>query len=267
MRDDGLRQAIEASGGVGALARALGIAQPSVSNWARVPAERVLTVELVSGVHRSILRPDLYPEPDAGRVLSGAMTESDDVDPIDRARGEEYLLLATLLRAAPSDELLERLAQLTGDDSALGRAHAALAAAAARTDADDVETEYFDLFVGVGRGEILPYASYYLTGFLNERPLAKVRADMARLGIVRSGEGLDPEDHIATLFEILSGLLLDIFEGGPAEADRFRAAHVAAWAPRLFADIAKAPSAGFYRAVAEVGRVYLDIEAEAGGLD
>ncbi|MEJ1158062.1 molecular chaperone TorD family protein [Prosthecomicrobium sp. N25] len=266
MRDEGLKQAIEAAGGVGMLARALGIAQPSVSNWSRVPAERVISVELVSGIDRSVLRPDLYPVLSEASEARG-MEPDPDVDPLDRARGEEYLLLATLLRAAPSASLLRRLARLAGDDTALGRAHAVLADAAARADADDVETEYFDLFIGVGRGEVLPYASYYLTGFLNERPLAKVRADMTRLGIVRSGQGMDPEDHAATLCEIMSGLLLGLFQGGPVEAEAFRARHLAPWAPRLFADIARAPSARFYKAVAEVARVFFEIEAEASGLD
>lgn len=277
MRDGGLVQAIEAIGGVGALARALGISQPSVSNWIRVPAERVLSVELLTGVPRSTLRPDLYPAEHAvGSILSsgirsdtvqGAMISSNDVDPIDRARAEEYLLLAMLLRAAPAEAFLERIGQLSGDDSALGQAHAALATAARRTDADDLETEFFDLFVGVGRGELLPYASYYLTGFLNERPLAKVREDMARLGIARSEQTFDPEDHVATLLEIVAGLMLGLFDGGPAEADRFRDCHLMPWAPRFFADLARAKSATFYRAVGELGRIYLEIEAEASALD
>lgn len=267
MRDGGLEKAIEAMGGVGALARALGISQPSVSNWSRVPAERVLPVEKVTGVSRSVLRPDLYPS-EFSSLLARPMLTEPDVDPIDRARAEEYLLLATLLRAAPSADLVMRIAAIGGDDSALGRAHAALAEAASRADADDLETEYFDLFIGVGRGEILPYASYYLTGFLNERPLALVREDLKRLGVARSEETLDPEDHIATLLEVVAGLTLGLFEGGTEAANRFRDRHVMRWAPRLFADIAKAKSATtFYRAVGELGRVFLEIEAEAADLD
>lgn len=270
MRDDGLRQAIVAIGGVGALARALGISQPSVSNWARVPAERVLTVELLTGVPRSELRPDLYPSGIVSAVpptaTSGNPVVALHADPIDRARAEEYLLLATLLRAPPAEPFLERLGMLQGDDSALGRAHAALSQAARRADPDDLETEFFDLFVGVGRGELLPYASYYLTGFLNERPLAKVREDMGRLGIARAEGSFDPEDHVATLMEVVAGLLAGTFEGGPEEADRFRERHLAPWASRFFADLAKAKSATFYRAVGDLGCLYLDIEDEASRL-
>src|SRR5215468_2706748 len=173
MRDPGLDRAIAAAGGVGALARKIGIAQPSVSNWSRVPAERVLTVEAVTGVSRAELRPDLFGERPA-------------LDEVDAARAREYALLATLLARAPDQALLDRLATLRADASALGLAHAALVEAANRTDAARVAREYFDLFIGLGRGELLPYASYYLTGFLHERPLARLRETLARVGIERA---------------------------------------------------------------------------------
>ena len=164
MRDDGLDEAIRVAGGVGALARKIGISQPSVSNWARIPAERVLSVEAATGVSRTILRPDLYVD-DQGA--------GGDVDDVDAARAQEYALLSALLVRAPDRALLERLAALRGDASPLGLAHAALAEAASRTTTERVEREYFDLFIGLGRGELLPYGSYYLTGFLHERPLAQ----------------------------------------------------------------------------------------------
>jgi len=173
MRDDGLDEAIRVAGGVGALARKIGISQPSVSNWARIPAERVLSVETATGVNRTILRPDLY---GGDQALGG------DID-VDAGRAQEYGLLSVLLARAPDRALLERLATLRGDASPLGLAHAALAEAASRTTSERVEREYFDLFIGLGRGELLPYASYYLTGFLNERPLARLRDDLAQCGI------------------------------------------------------------------------------------
>ena len=150
MRDDGLDEAIRVAGGVGALARKIGIAQPSVSNWARIPAERVLSVEAATGVNRTILRPDLY----GGDQASGG-----DIDDIDAGRAQEYSLLSVLLARAPDRALLERLATLRGDASPLGLAHAALAEAASRTTSERVEREYFDLFIGLGRGELLPYGS------------------------------------------------------------------------------------------------------------
>ena len=175
MRDAGLDRAIEAAGGVAQLARKIGVAQPSVSNWNKVPAQRVIAVEAATGVSRECLRPDLY------SVLT---PEDGAVDPIDMARSREYTLLATLLSSAPSATMLQQIAQL-GDATQLGRAHAVLAEAAATAVASHIEREYLDLFIGLGRGELLPYASYYLTGFLNERPLSRLRSDLTTLGIER----------------------------------------------------------------------------------
>src|SRR6266545_4708226 len=182
MRDAGLEEAIRAAGGVGALAQKIGISQPSVSNWSRVPAERVVSVEAATGVARAILRPDLYGE-----------QQSADLDDSDAARASEYALLAVLLARAPDAELLKRLAALRGDASPLGLAHVALADAAAATTAERVEREFFNLFVGLGRGELMPYGSYYQSGFLYERPLARLREDLVKLGIERSEGNAEPE--------------------------------------------------------------------------
>src|ERR1700722_12984785 len=91
------------------------------------------------------------------------------VDDIDLARAQEYTLLSNLLLRSPDAPLLRRLQQVCGDGSTLGVAHQALADAAARVDAQSVSREYFELFIGLGRGELLPYASYYLTGSMHAR--------------------------------------------------------------------------------------------------
>ncbi len=181
-------------------------------------------------------------------------------------RAAEYLLLSNLLARAPKTDLLGQVAAIRGDASPLGMAHIALADAASRTSADQAAKEYFDLFVGVGRGEIVPYASFYLTGFLNERPLARARADMDRLGIARSSDVFEPEDHISSLLEVMAGLLRGDFDADPHEADVFHTRHIAPWAARLMADIEAAPSARFYKHVANFGRLWLDIEQEAATL-
>jgi len=254
-RDQGLAQAIEAAGGVGALARALGISQPSVSAWTRVPADRVVAIEAATGVGRAALRPDLYGN-EAGDVA---------IDPVDRARAQEYALLSLLLMNPPSARTLADLSRLRGDASALGMSHVELAAAA-EADVAAVQGEHFGLFIGLGRGELLPYASYYLTGFLHERPLARLREDLMRLGIERSEGVSEPEDHIAIVFEIMSGLVLRRF-GNDADAERrFFDRHIKPWAGRLFADLEAAKGAGFYRAVGRLGRVFIEIEAEAFAL-
>ncbi len=256
MSDRGLKEAIRAVGGVTELARRIGISQPSVSNWTRVPAERVLTVEAVSGVARAILRPDLYDENNKG---SG-------IDEVDLARAQEYALLATLLARAPDAAMLKRVAELRGDPSPLGLAHGELADAAAKADAAKVEREFFNLFIGIGRGELLPYGSYYLSGFLQERPLARLRDDLARIGIVRSEGVAEPEDHAAILCEIMSGIISGAF-GVPAGADQqIFEKHLAPWIGRLFADMERAESADLYRRVGTVGRVFMEIETEAFAL-
>jgi len=244
MRDEGLDEAIRVAGGVGALARKIGISQPSVSNWARIPAERVLSVEAATGVSRTILRPDLY----------GNGSASEGVDDLDAGRAQEYSLLSALLARAPDRPLLERLATLRGDASPLGLAHAALAEAASRTTSERVEREYFDLFIGLGRGELLPYGSYYLTGFLHERPLARLRKDLDKLGIERAAGQAEPEDHAAILCEIMAGLVSGRFQTPPG-ADR-----------ELFADLEQAESANFYRGVGALGRLFVNIETDAFAL-
>jgi TorA maturation chaperone TorD/DNA-binding transcriptional regulator YdaS (Cro superfamily) len=254
VRDAGLNRAIDAAGGIAQLARKIGIAQPSVSNWNRVPAQRVIAVEAATGLSRKQLRPDLYDEsavPDAA------------IDSVDAGRGQEYALLATLLSSAPPNALLEQLGQLRDDATPLGRGHAALAEAASMAIATDVEREYFDLFVGLGRGELLPYASYYLTGFLNERPLSRLRDDLAALGVERLENNFEPEDHAATLCEFMAGLASGRFPASPEVQRAFFEKHVASWMGRLFADMERATHARFYRPVGSLGRLFLEIEAEA----
>lgn len=155
---------------------------------------------------------------------------------------------------------------MQGDDTPLGQAFGVLARKASETDPDRVEREYFDLFIGVGRGELLPYASFYLTGFLNERPLANLRNDLAMLGIERVEGMHEPEDHIAFLCDVMAGLAAGRFESGDLGEDRFYLRHLAPWAAQFFDDLAIAPSADFYRPLAEIGRVFMDIEARAFAL-
>jgi TorA maturation chaperone TorD len=251
MRDQGLEEAIRAAGGITELARRIGISQPSVSNWERIPAERVLAVEAATGIARGLLRPDLF----------GSETKT--ADEVDAARAQEYALLATLLARAPDAQLLSRLARLRGDPSPLGIAHAALGEAAARLDVEQVGREYFDLFVGLGRGELLPYASYYQTGFLYERPLARLRADLKRLGIQRAERQTEPEDSAATLCEIMAGLAGGTLEAPPGTDAALFEKHIAPWMGRLFADLTVSESADFYVRVGALGQTFLDIEAEA----
>jgi TorA maturation chaperone TorD/DNA-binding transcriptional regulator YdaS (Cro superfamily) len=257
MRDTGLDEAIRAAGGVGALARKLGIAQPSVSNWTRIPAERVVAVEAVTGIDRALLRPDLYGQRPG---------HAGEIDEVDTARAQEYALLAVLLVRAPDADLLQRLGTLRGDASPLGVAHAALAEAASRATSAQVEREFFNLFIGLGRGELLPYGSYYQTGFLHERPLSRLREDLLKLGIERTAGQVEPEDHVAILCEIMAGLAGGRF-AAPAEADRdLFEKHLAPWIGRFFVDLESAGEADFYRRIGTLGRVFMDVEREGFAL-
>ena len=183
-------------------------------------------------------------------------------DETDVARAQEYTLLSRLLLRSPDADLLQRLRLLRGDESVLGRAHQALAESAARTDLEGVAREYFALFVGLGRGELLPYASYYLTGFVHGRPLVTLRQDLQRLGIERAEGESEPEDHAAILLEVM-GALAGGLVGTPAGADRgFFHDHLDPWIGGFFLDLERASCAHFYSAVGQLGTKFLEIERQ-----
>lgn len=190
-----------------------------------------------------------------------------EYDLLELERARLFALLGRLMVAAPDGALLANLRALRGDaGSVLGEAYEALAEAARQTDAARAEREYHDLFIGVGRGELLPFASYYLTGFLHERPLAELRATLGQLGVERAPGVLEPEDHLGFLCETMAGLIAGVFPAGPEAAAGFFARHLQPWATRCFADMQAAEAARFYRAVGALGRVAMEIEATAAGL-
>lgn len=185
------------------------------------------------------------------------------VDEVDLARAQEYSLLSALLARSPDAQMLGRLAGLRGDASRLGLAHTALGEAAARTDAESAAREHFALFVGLGRGELLPYASFYLTGFLHGLPLASLRQTLQRIGVERLDAQAEPEDHAAILLEIMAGLAGGAIPA-PAGTDReIFDDHLAPWIARFFSDLEQAPSAGFYASVGALGRTFMEIETQS----
>jgi TorA maturation chaperone TorD len=194
------------------------------------------------------------------------MTGPETQDQVDTERARLFALLGRLMSGAPDPALLARMRLLRPGPGELGEAYAALGAAASATTAEATEREYFDLFIGVGRGELLPYASYYLTGFLHERPLADLRGDLDGLGVARAEGVAEPEDHIAFLCETYAGLIAGAFGGGAEQAGPFFARHIRPWAARMFADLETAQAATFYRAVGRLGRTAVEIEAAAADL-
>jgi TorA maturation chaperone TorD len=207
-----------------------------------------------------------YPDRTAVRGDDDRPGGAADLEELDPARAQEYALLATLLFRAPDQALLSRIAELPGDTSPLGAAHAALAEAARNADAAELEREYFALFTGLGRGELLPYGSYYLSGFLHDRPLARLREDLSRLGVERASSQVEPEDHAGIVCEVMAGVVSGRFPAAPGSDRLLFERHLAPWIGRFFADLEQARSAEFYRAVGALGRAFIDIETEAFAL-
>lgn len=253
MREGGLEETIRAAGGVGSLAIPPGACLPGAAQRHEMSPD-----DAAGGPARDAAFP-FKAEPS----LMTDDHQPGEVDEVDLLRAHEYGLLAVLFGRAPGAEILARVAELRGDASPLGLAHIHLAELAARADADAVSREYFDLFVGIGRGELLPYGSYYMTGFLHERPLARVREDLARLGIERTEAQREPEDHIAILCDVMAGLASGRLGRDLAAERAFFERHLKPWAARFFADCETTPRAGFYKAAGAVGRMFMEIEAEA----
>ena len=196
---------------------------------------------------------------------AGLVEPVPDIVPEDRLRAQCYRLLARFLSSPPTAADLEAAAKLTGDDSELGRAITAFARVCAGSQATTVAEEYHDLFVGLVRGELVPYGSYYLTGFLHEKPLAKLRRDMGRYGVAREHDVAEPEDHIASLCEMMAGFIDGSFGRALSleQQKAFYTAHIGCWAPVLFRDMEVAKVSILYATLASVGRVFLSIEEGA----
>jgi len=189
----------------------------------------------------------------------------------DILRARVYALLSRVLAQPMSDETLEMVRGLSvvDDDSEIGVAIKGFGDVCIRTPRGKAEEEYSALFHGMGSGgEIHPYASYFLTGFLYEKPLADLRNDLAELGVNRSGVSDEPEDHIAFLCEIMHGLIVGSF-GAPASLERQREffnRHMATWAVKVFEDLESAKSAALYMPVGTIGKLFMAVEAEAFGM-
>lgn len=173
-----------------------------------------------------------------------------------------YTLLASLLRDAPDDALLEYL-QDTGRDATadddIGQAMLSLAGAAQTADAAQTNEEFHDLFIGIGRGELVPFGSWYLTGFLMEKPLSLLRTDLQALGFERQPDVTEPEDHVAALAEVMAMLISDNVSH-QTQQDFFEK-HLSTWMGRFFTDLQNAGSASFYRAVGQFGDALIKLES------
>ncbi|MBC5830118.1 TorD/DmsD family molecular chaperone [Vibrio metschnikovii] len=177
----------------------------------------------------------------------------------DAIRTDIYLMLASLFRAPPSQPQLQFLADLEIEDnsSVMSQCWLALRHAAQHTDIHSLEEEYQWLFIGIGRGEVVPFASWHLTGSLMEKPLADLRQHMAQLGLQRSDSVKEPEDHIAALCESMAWLISDM----PEQQGEFFHRHIGPWFNHLVRQIEQAEHANFYRAVSQVCKAFLSLES------
>lgn len=187
----------------------------------------------------------------------------------DRLRAATYGLLGRLLAGAPDAETLKALRSIDAavEADGLTGVWARLGTAARSATPADLTGEYQRLFIGIGRGELVPYASWYLTGFLMERPLGILRRDLDTLGIQRQDSVREPEDHIAALCEVMSLLITDP-DYDVERAQDFFTRHLSPWAERFFADLEQAVSSRFYHDVGELGRHFIALEQqylEGGG--
>jgi TorA maturation chaperone TorD len=196
---------------------------------------------------------------------AGLAEPGPDVVPEDVLRARCYRLLACFLSSPPATDDLEGAARLSGDETELGRAVSMFARVCAGSNAASVAAEYHDLFIGLARGELVPYGSYYLTGFLHEKPLSKLRQDMARLGVEREQSVAEPEDHIASVCEMMAGFIDGSLGHALSleEQRAFFATHVGSWVPVLFRDMEEAKASVLYAALGSVGRAFLAVEERA----
>jgi TorA maturation chaperone TorD len=187
------------------------------------------------------------------------------IAPEDQVRASLYALLGNLLLQVPDQTTLDQLAALEGEAGDVGSAIDTLSQIAKSMTPASVEREYNMLFIGVGRGEVLPYASYYLTGFLHEKPLADLRGKMRELGIQRKKGISEPEDHVGALCEMMAGMISGAFgQSMPLQTQKeFFNAHIAPWAAHCFSDLEKAESAVLYAPVGSLGRLLVGIEQES----
>jgi TorA maturation chaperone TorD len=199
----------------------------------------------------------------AASVTTG-MGEGVRIAPRDESlRANTYSLLGALLAAPPADSLIRLLTQITpaeiGGDGDLAAVWEVLRLAGERATVESLDDEYHALFVGIGRGELVPYGSWYMTGFLMDQPLAVLRRDLAELGFERQNDIKEPEDHVAALLETM-GLMIGDGDASVDAQRRFFQSHMSPWIKTFFLDLQKASAARFYRAVGQFGEQFVEFE-------
>ena len=185
-------------------------------------------------------------------------------------RASAYSILGALLRKVPEKEVLEHVANFSKvavDEDELLLSMSTLGLAAQSSELSAIDDEYHDLFIGLGRGELVPYGSWYLTGYLMEKPLSLLRDDLRALGFERDENIVEPEDHVAALCEVMALLIANESQIGDENVDIetqtiFFEKHMNEWINRFFDDLSTAESAVFYRAVGRFGLAFMNLEKQ-----
>ncbi len=197
-------------------------------------------------------------------MTESAEPASTDLDAGEQARADIYRLLGALLAAPPDAALLELLRAIPlatedAEETAMTTAWVGLQTAAVAAEPDRLQDEYFNLFIGLGRGELVPYASFYIHGLLMEKVLASLRTELAGLGIERQANVAEPEDHAAAICEVMGLIILE--PGLNSRQAAFFKDYLSTWLGKFFTDLEAAEKADFYRAVAQLGQQFLALEA------
>jgi TorA maturation chaperone TorD len=201
----------------------------------------------------------MMPMPDS--AASSALDE-------ETARSELYGLLALVYYAPPATEFIANLRVAATDTPAAGAFleepwRALVGVARDMTDAQ-IAAEFDALFGGVGKPEVYLYGSHYLSGFLNEKPLARLRTELNSLGLARDEAMSETEDHVAYLCEVMRYLIAgdDVAVANLTRQQSFFVAHMQPWVMTLCDTLQKHPKARFYAAVAELTRAFMQVEAQ-----
>ena len=200
--------------------------------------------------------------------MSQAVSFASTDDSEELARAELYGLLARLWLGPPDDELLTQFrVAVTEAPQSGGHLEApwqSLVAAMRATTSQAAASEYEALFGGVGKPEVFLYGSYYLAGFLHEKPLALLRDDLAALGLTRDETRGETEDHIACVFEVMRYLIAgdDVAVSNLEQQRRFFRAHVQTWVEQLLDAVQAQPQALLWREVAALTRTFVQVEAQ-----
>lgn len=199
--------------------------------------------------------------------MTARSTEKKDSDLSveDQSRADLYRLLGNLLAAPPQQAVLDVLQNMApssgGESTGLEQALHSMCSAAGQAVPAKLEQEYFALFIGLGRGELCPYASWYRTGYLMEQPLAELRSDLQRLGFARREGVGEPEDHAAALCEVMAVIISETVLSFVKQKDFFER-HLRPWLLQFFADLSQAEQADFYRTVGHAGQTFIKIEQQ-----